>query len=132
VSAAAPTPVEIVTRFLALWEEPDGFPKAVGLYFTPETVWENHGLVTTTGPDEALGFYERFSAETGMKGMEIETLAIAQAADNKVLTERIDWILDSGGAVVMKVPVMGIFEIAGGKIAAWRDYFDTAANSPTA
>jgi limonene-1,2-epoxide hydrolase len=30
----------------------------------------------------------------------------------------------------MTVPVMGIFEIADGRIAAWRDYFDTIANAP--
>jgi limonene-1,2-epoxide hydrolase len=28
------------------------------------------------------------------------------------------------------VPVMGIFEIEGGKITAWRDYFDTIVNVP--
>jgi limonene-1,2-epoxide hydrolase len=123
------TPTEIVTRFIDLWEQPDGFTEAVETYFNPDTVWENHGLLTTTGPEEALGFYRQFSAQTGMTGMRIETLAIA-ATGNKVLTERIDWILDKDGEAVMKVPVMGIFEIADGKITAWRDYFDTAANSP--
>ena len=98
-------------------------------YFTPDTVWENHGLLTTTGPEEALGFYESFGAATGMKGMKIDMLAVAETGD-KVLTERIDWILDGAGNAVMKVPVMGIFEIAGGKITAWRDYFDTRTNSP--
>jgi limonene-1,2-epoxide hydrolase len=27
------------------------------------------------------------------------------------------------------VPIMGVFEIADGKIATWRDYFDTATTS---
>ena len=54
----------------------------------------------------------------------------AGEAGNKVLTERIDRILDADGAEVMTVPVMGIFEIEDGKIAAWRDYFDTLKNSP--
>jgi len=127
-----PTPTEHVTRFIDLWEQPDGFREAVAVYFTPGTIWENHGLLTTTGPDEALGFYEQFSAATGMTGMKIDVLAIAESADGKVLTERIDWILDKDGKAVMKVPVMGIFELAGGKITAWRDYFDTIANSPPA
>lgn len=126
---SAATPGEIVADFIALWEEPDGFPRAVERYFTPATVWENHGLLTTTGPDEALGFYREFGRQTGMKGMKIDTLALA-VAGSKVLTERIDWILDGEGRAVMKVPVMGIFEIEGGRIAAWRDYFDTVANSP--
>jgi len=123
------TPTEIVSRFVALWEEPDGFPRAVDAYFTAGTVWENHGLLTTTGPGEALGFYEQFGAATGMTGMKIDMLAIAESG-SKVLTERIDWLLGADGEVVMKVPVMGIFEIADGRITAWRDYFDTKANSP--
>jgi len=127
-----PTPTEHVTRFIELWEQPDGFREAVAVYFTPATVWENHGLLTTTGPDEALGFYEEFSAATGMTGMKIDVLAIAESGDGKVLTERLDWILDKDGKAVMKVPVMGIFELDGGKITAWRDYFDTIANSPPA
>lgn len=124
-----PTPIEIVRAFIELWEQPDGFPQAVARYFTPATVWENHGLLTTTGPDEALGVYHSFGAATGMAGMKIDTLAIAATGD-KVLTERIDWILNADGKAVMEVPVMGIFEIVDGKIAAWRDYFDTKAVSP--
>jgi limonene-1,2-epoxide hydrolase len=131
---AEPTPIDIVTRFIALWEEPDGFPRAVDTYFTADTVWENHGLLTTTGPEEALGFYRQFGGQTGMAGMKIDVLAIAETSGEsggaKVLTERIDWILDAAGQAVMKVPVMGIFEIAGGRITAWRDYFDTRTNSP--
>ncbi len=56
-------------------------------------------------------------------------LAIAETG-NKVLTERIDRIIDRNGAEVMTVPVMGVFEIEDGKIAVWRDYFDTIKNSP--
>jgi len=125
------TPSQIVTDFIALWEEPDGFPQAVDTYFTPDTVWENHGLITTRGPEEAIGFYDQFGAATGMKGMRIDVTAIAETG-RKVLTERVDYILGAGGETVMTVPVMGIFEVEGGRITAWRDYFDTVANSPPA
>lgn len=124
-----PSPSEIVSRFVELWEEDDGFTRAVDSYFRDDTVWENHGLLTTTGKAEALGFYHEFSKATGMTGMKIDMLAVA-GDGNKVLTERIDRIIDANGAEVMTVPVMGIFEIEDGKIAAWRDYFDTIANSP--
>jgi limonene-1,2-epoxide hydrolase len=123
------TPAEIVSAFIALWERPDGFPDAVDTYFTTDTVWENHGLITTRGGEEAIGFHDQFSAQTGMAAMKIEVLAIAETGD-KVLTERIDYILDAAGNTIMTVPVMGIFEIADGRIAAWRDYFDTIANAP--
>ena len=126
---------EIVSAFIALWEEPDGFPRAVERYFTEATVWENHGLLTTTGKADAIGFYQQFGAATGMKGMKIAMLALAETHDaltgDKVLTERIDYILDGAGQTVMTVPVMGIFEIADGRITAWRDYFDTIANAPS-
>ncbi len=125
------TPTDTVAAFIALWEQPGGFARAVERYFTPATVWENHGLATTTGIDEALDFCRQFSAQTGMHAMKIDMLAIAAAGD-KVLTERIDWIIDDEGNTVMKIPLMGIFEIAGGRIAAWRDYFDTAALAPGA
>ena len=130
------SPSAIVADFIALWEEPDGFPQAVDTYFTTDTIWENHGLITTRGVEEAIGFYDQFGAATGMAGMKIDVLAIAETG-NKVLTERVDYILDAGGETVMTVPVMGIFEVAmdqegGGRIAAWRDYFDTIANSPPA
>ena len=126
-----PGPREIVSAFIAKWEEPDGFPEAVETWFTDETVWENHGLITTSGKQEAIGFYDQFGAATGMEGMRIDVLAMAEVG-NKVLTERIDYILDGDGEVLMTVPVMGIFEVAGGRIVAWRDYFDTIANAPPA
>jgi limonene-1,2-epoxide hydrolase len=123
------TPSEIVTKFIDLWEKDDGFTEAVNSFFRDDTVWENHGLLTTTGKQEALGFYHEFSKATGMTGMKIDMLAIAEAG-NKVLTERIDRIIDGEGREVMTVPVMGIFEIEDGRITAWRDYFDTIKNSP--
>jgi limonene-1,2-epoxide hydrolase len=64
-----------------------------------------------------------------MAGMKIDVLALAETG-NTVLTERIDYIFDAAGNGLMTVPVMGIFEIAGGKITAWRDYFDTIVNAP--
>lgn len=130
-ASQGPTPAEIVRDFVALWEEEDGFTAAVNRYFRDDTIWENHGLLTTTGKEEALGFYHQFSEATGMTAMKIDMLALA-AAGAKVLTERIDRILNAEGVEVMTVPVMGIFEIEDGKIAAWRDYFDTLTNSPPA
>ena len=41
-----------------------------------------------------------------------------------VLTERIDRFVMNGQPIAL--PVMGTCEVRGGKIAAWRDYFDFA------
>ncbi|MEM9879804.1 MAG: limonene-1,2-epoxide hydrolase family protein, partial [Pseudomonadota bacterium] len=52
------------------------------------------------------------------------TLHIAENG-NVVMTERIDRFALASGAHI-ELPVMGIFEVEGDKITAWRDYFDLA------
>jgi limonene-1,2-epoxide hydrolase len=109
-----------------MWDRPGGMAQAVRDYFTAETVYENIGMSRTTGPDEAVGFLGGFGSEPTQLAMRADMLAIAVAGD-KVLTERVDHILGPGGQPTATFPVMGIFEVADGKIVAWRDYFDTAA-----
>ena len=63
-----------------------------------------------------------------MLGAQLTRLGIqarrnAAAAGDVVLTERIDYI--GTGDARFPVPVMGAFEVRDGKIARWRDYFDT-------
>ena len=57
------------------------------------------------------------------ESVEFVVLHVA-AVDNAVLTERLDIFLIGGERV--ELPVCGVFEIAGGLISAWRDYFDMA------
>lgn len=118
-------PSEVVTAFLAMWEKPGGLDQSIRDYFTADTVWENVGLATTTGPDEAIALNAQLAAGMGLATIRVDNLAVAEAGD-KVLTERIDHMVDAGGTTLFSAPVMGIFEIAGGRIAAWRDYFDSA------
>jgi limonene-1,2-epoxide hydrolase len=120
------SPKETVIAFLKLWEEPGGMAESIRAYFTPATAWENVGLAVTTGPDEAMGFIAAFETQVAMSTARVDLLALAEAGD-KVLTERIDHILGADGKPVMSIPVMGVFEVRDGKIAAWRDYFDTRA-----
>jgi limonene-1,2-epoxide hydrolase len=120
-----PTPAAIVTEFLALWERPGGLNQAVRDYFLPTTVWENVGMATTTGIDEAIALNDSLAASLGMAAIRVENLAVVEGG-GKVLTERIDHLLGGDGRVLMSAPCMGAFDVAGGKITAWRDYFDTA------
>jgi len=124
-----PTPSEIVTRFLARWVDPADFNQAFRDSFTPATVWENVGMATTTGIEEALALNASFEASLGAVAIRVENLAVAEVG-NKVLTERIDTMLDRDGNAVLSAQLMGIFEVADGKITAWRDYFDTASLLP--
>jgi limonene-1,2-epoxide hydrolase len=53
--------------------------------------------------------------------VEFEVLAIA-ADGGTVLTERVDTFFLPDREIAL--PVMGTFEVADGRITAWRDYFD--------
>lgn len=115
---------QLVEDFIAMWDAPDGLDRAVEDYFTRETVWVNEGLTETTGIEEALEVNRMFGEKLGMHSIKVDMLAVAEVG-NKVLTERMDYMIDADGKVIMSAPVMGIFEIEGDKIAAWRDYFDS-------
>ena len=41
-----------------------------------------------------------------------------------VMTERIDYLVADGRSVAL--PVLGVFELTGPRIVAWRDHFDLA------
>jgi len=123
-----PTPTETVLAFLELLEKPGGFAEAVRAYFTPATHYLNVGMSDTTGIDETVLFVQGFEATTRTSWMRAEMLALAEVG-SKVLTERIDHLYDTDGKLVMSIPLMGIFEVEGGKITAWRDYFDTAGTA---
>ena len=119
------SPSDVVTRFLALWQEPGGLDRSVRDYFTATTVWENVGLARTTGQDEAIALNHQLMDSFGLATIRVDNLAVATTWA-KVLTERIDHMVDAAGRTLFSAPVMGIFEIEHGKIAAWRDYFDSA------
>jgi limonene-1,2-epoxide hydrolase len=118
------TPTETVLAFLAELEKPGGFEEGVRRFFTPETRYINVGLSDTTGIEETNAFVRGFEAQAGISTMVVEMLALAEAG-NKVLTERIDKLYAADGTLVMAPAVMGVFEVADGKITGWRDYFDT-------
>lgn len=124
------TPGEIVTDFLRMWDQPGGFSASLPAYFTDATVYENVGMSRTTGIAEALAVARQFEAMTdgGMLRVEMLKLAVAGAS---VLTERIDHMVHADGRTLFSIPVMGIFEVDGDRITAWRDYFDTAGLEKT-
>ena len=118
--------IDTVNAFLAeCGESKEAMIAAYRKYFTPATVWENVGMASTTGAEEALGLMANFESQIGMATMKVDMLAIA-AQGNKVLTERVDHMIKADGSSSMSVRVCGIFEVEGDKITAWRDYFDTA------
>lgn len=120
------TPEQLVSDFLNMWAEPDGFARAIETMFTDTAVYENVGMSKTTGIAEGVAFANEFGGSGG-GGSTIRVDVLASAANgNTVLNERIDHIVEGDGTVRMSIRVMGIFEVEGDKITGWRDYFDTA------
>jgi len=90
-------------------------------FFTEDAVYHNMPLPAMTGKPAIRPVLEMFLKPAA--SAEFEVLNIAASGDI-VLTERIDRFEIAGKTI--ELPVMGTFEIKGGKIVAWRDYFDMA------
>jgi len=125
-----PSPIEIVTDFCNAFPE-DGGRYAIRQWFTPKTVWTNVGISSTTGIEEAVGMVDELEKSAGISTVRIEMLAVA-ADGNCVLTERLDIFERADGSELGRVTLMGIYEIEGDRIVAWRDYADVNAVSKLA
>lgn len=119
--------IETVQAFVDSWKQGRAAINAsVHDYMTPDCVYENVGLSKTTGPEEAIAFFDQMATQMPLESITVAMLAIAAQGD-EVLTERIDDIKAADGTTLVSLRVMGIFKLRGDKICEWRDYFDTAA-----
>jgi limonene-1,2-epoxide hydrolase len=80
--------------------------------------WQNVGLPTIRGRRRVVKI---FRGGQGRMAFEVKIHRIA-ADGNAVLTERTDALIF--GPVRLQFWVCGVFEVHGGKITLWRDYFD--------
>ena len=110
-------PIDLVRQFCDAWG--DGDLDAIVAYFSDDAVYHNIPLAPVVGPEQIRATIEGFSG--GVENIEFRVDAIA-ADGGTVLTERHDIFTFANG--VIDLPVMGTFEVADGKITAWRDYFD--------
>lgn len=117
------TAAATVDRFIAAICAPD-MEGALAMV-SDDVVYDNVPIGAVTGPDgirRALGGF--LAAATG-----IEWVVHRQVADGAtVMNERTDRF-EIGGAW-HEIPVMGVFEVADGRITLWRDYFDMAPLQP--
>ncbi|MBP1820836.1 nuclear transport factor 2 family protein [Mycobacterium sp. OAE908] len=81
-------------------------------------VWQNVGLPTLRGRQRIVKLMRQGQ---GRLGFEVKIHRIA-AQGNVVLTERTDALIV--GPVRLQFWVCGTFEVHGGRITLWRDYFD--------
>ena len=114
---AAPT--DLVRVFIAAWSRLD--IEELMAYFSDDAVYHNMPGPPAVGREAIRRSIEGFLR--GWNATRWEVLNVA-AADSVVFAERVDRI-DAGGKHV-ELPVVGVFEVRDGKIAAWRDYFDLA------
>ncbi|MBX9640545.1 MAG: nuclear transport factor 2 family protein [Mycobacteriaceae bacterium] len=112
------SPEEIVRAELAAWNRRD--IDEIMSYFSPDAVW-TFPAVTVRGHDSIRAATQGYLARMDHADLEVVNLAVT---GNIVMTERVDRFVYEGKRVV--TPVMGTFEVAGDKITAWRDYFDSS------
>jgi limonene-1,2-epoxide hydrolase len=86
--------------------------------FADEIVWQNVGFPTMRGRERIVNLLRRGQ---GRVGFEVKIHRIA-ADGNTVLTERTDALVI--GPLRLQFWVCGVFEVHGGRITLWRDYFD--------
>jgi limonene-1,2-epoxide hydrolase len=83
-----------------------------------DIVWQNVGWPTLRGRKRIMNLFRRGE---GRGGFEVKIHRIA-ADGSAVLTERTDALIF--GPLRLQFWVCGVFEVHGGRITLWRDYFD--------
>jgi limonene-1,2-epoxide hydrolase len=114
------SPDDVVTEFCKKWASPD--PEELAGYFTEDAVYHNIPMEAVQGREAIKVFIAGFTA--AFDGIDFQIHR--QVSDgNVVMNERTDTMRRKDGGEI-PLPVMGVFEVADGKIAKWRDYFDLA------
>lgn len=111
--------IALVREFCDAFAKHDA--EALRPYLADDVVYHNVPMDPCVGADASVAFIAGFFAMCESMTIEITNIA---ADGDVVLTERIDTF--KIGEKVGPLPVMGVFELRDGKIAAWRDYFDLA------
>jgi limonene-1,2-epoxide hydrolase len=109
--------VAVIRQFISAW--PRLNPAELASYFTDDGVYHN----MPTGPVSGRANVERFIGGfiKPWTSTEWDILNIAAAGD-VVMVERLD--RTRVGERHIDLPCCGVFEMQGGKIKTWRDYFD--------
>ena len=110
----------------ALSTSVDAGQAAVREHFTDDCVWEQSGFPTTTGPSQAADLLADLVTSIGMTRIDVAYLHVA-CSDDVVFTERLDWLVQADGTRLGPGRVISVAEFRDGRIAAWREYFDSGA-----
>jgi len=111
--------LELVRSFCAAFSRRD--TDEILDYFSEDAVYHNMPMPPVRGRAAIRTVLDMFLKPS--ESVEFVVLHIAAEGD-VVLTERLDRFVIGGRNV--ELPVCGVFEVQGGKVTAWRDYFDMA------
>lgn len=111
----------VVTNFVKEFEVAAPDPQKVGAYFTDDAVYHNMPMAPINGKAAIIKTVAGWKAMMSCNGWEVRNQV---AHGDVVMNERIDHFIANGKEIGL--PVVGVFELRDGKIAAWRDYFDMA------
>lgn len=110
---------QLVKDFIQAWNDKE-LDRAADM-LAEDVFYHNVPMDVINGREAARGF---FKSMADAEKIQWDLLNIAENG-NVVMTERVDRFFMAGGKEVA-VPLMGIFEIEGGEIKVWKDYFDLA------
>lgn len=106
----------LVREFIAAWERRD--TEHIVNAFTDDGIYHSTPLTPIVGKAAIREFVSGFE-DVPPGRLEIRNQV---ASDTVVMNERTDQLTMNGRPVTL--PIMGVFEIEGGHIKAWREYFD--------
>lgn len=109
--------IALIRRFIEACVRAD--PEDFASYFTEDAVWWNSPWQAVKGRDAIRETLRKGAEKMTALPWEIRHIV---AEGNIVMTERVDNFLV--GNTRVSAPCMGVFELRGGKICAWRDYWD--------
>lgn len=108
---------KLVTDFCVSWSRKN--VEDILSYLTDDIFYHNIPMEPMVGKAAIRKFVEPFLKDAQSAVFEIKHTT---SAGNVVMNERVDRFVM--GPKKIELPVAGVFEIRGGKISAWRDYFD--------
>ena len=116
------SPIEVVRRFCAAWSDNVGVAE-LAAFFAEDAIYHNIPMAPVAGREAIANNIASF-IRPGAPGIESIYFRVINIAANGpvVMTERVDVFKLPDKS--FELPVMGTFEVRGGKISAWRDYFD--------
>lgn len=107
----------IIGDFIAAWGRLDA--DSVTEFFTDDAIYHNIPLAPVQGKENIRKEIPKFMRGTTQLRFDVLHQI---ASGNLVMNERLDHATVKGKSFAL--PVFGVFELEGGKIKAWRDYYD--------